>query len=198
MTFAGTVDWTDTTVSIVPGTSGVFGGGQLLAETVTILTTGTGETITATNSAGAEFGTSNSYDIDPGVLDHDTRYYWMIEAKDNYGDSTNSPIWTFRTEVYLNDPPNRPDAPDGPSFGRYLQSHTFTSSTTDPDGDLLYYRFDWDDGKYSKWIGPYESGRLAAASHAWLIQGSYAIKVQARDEHFALSEWSDPFAINMP
>ena len=135
---------------------------------------------------------------DPGELDYDTQYYWRIEAQDNYGNSSNGPVWTFRTEIYINDPPNRPDAPDGPSFGKYLNSHTFTTSTTDPNGDQIFYRFDWDDGRNSGWIGPYESGRIAASSHAWLIQGSYAIRVQARDEHFALSEWSDPYSINMP
>jgi len=135
---------------------------------------------------------------DPGELDYDTQYYWRIEAQDNYGNSSNSPIWTFRTEVYVNDPPNRPDAPDGPSSGRCRKSYTFTTSTTDPDGDHIFYRFDWGDGTDSGWIGPYESGRIAAASHAWKIQGSYAIKVQARDEHGAVSEWSDPLPVTMP
>jgi len=137
-------------------------------------------------------------DYNPGELDYNTQYYWRIEAEDNFGNSTNGPVWTFRTEVYENDPPDRPDAPDGPSSGKYLNSHTFTTSTIDPDGDEIFYRFDWDDGTNSKWLGPYKSGRLVAASHTWLVQGSYAIRVQARDEHFALSEWSDPYSVNMP
>ena len=135
---------------------------------------------------------------DPGELDYETQYYWRIEAQDNYGNSTTGPLWTFRTEVLINDPPNKPDAPDGPSFGRYLKSYTFTTSTTDPDGDLIYYRFDWDDGTFSNWIGPYESGQIVAASHSWSIQGSYAIKAQAKDEHDVESIWSDPLSISMP
>lgn len=140
--------------------------------------------------------TSTTYD--PGILDYDTRYYWRIISIDSYSNSTLGPIWNFRTEVYANDPPNRPSAPDGPPFGHYQKSQTFTTSTTDPEGDLLYYRFDWDDGTLSKWVGPYESGQTAAASHTWLFQGTYAIKVQARDEHYAVSVWSDPYSITMP
>jgi hypothetical protein len=47
-------------------------------------------------------------------------------------------------------------------------------------------------------MGPYVSGREASASHTWLLQGSYGIKVQARDDRFAMSEWSDPLPIMMP
>ena len=140
--------------------------------------------------------TTTTYD--PGILDFDTQYYWRILAEDNFGGSNSSPIWTFRTEVYSNDPPVRPNAPNGPSVGRQLQSHTYTTSTTDPDGDPIYYRFDWDDGQVSKWMGPYVSGREASASHTWLLQGTYGVKVQARDDRFAMSEWSDPFPIMMP
>jgi hypothetical protein len=34
----------------------------------------------------------------PGTLEYETTYYWMITAWDDSGDSNESPIWTFTTE----------------------------------------------------------------------------------------------------
>jgi len=60
------------------------------------------------------------------------------------------------------------------------------------DNDILYYKFDWGDGSMSEWIGPLESGEEASAVHSWDKVGFYQIKVKARDEHRAESEWSEP------
>jgi len=79
------------------------------------------------------------------------------------------------------------------------QEYTYTTSTIDPDAeDELYYLFDWDDGKFSGWVGPYDSGDTAEASHIWLEQGDYEIKVKAKDEHGVQSDWSDPLIVSMP
>jgi hypothetical protein len=40
--------------------------------------------------------TNNFYD--PGLLDYETTYYWMVTAWDDSGASNNSSIWTFTTE----------------------------------------------------------------------------------------------------
>jgi len=37
--------------------------------------------------------------FDPGTLDYDTIYYWQIIAEDEYGATTNGPIWHFATEL---------------------------------------------------------------------------------------------------
>ena len=68
---------------------------------------------------------------------------------------------------------------------------------TDPEGDQIYYLFDWGDDTDSTWIGPYPSGATAEASHAWTTQGSYEIKVIAKDEDDALSEWSDSMPVSL-
>ncbi|NOY79003.1 MAG: hypothetical protein GXO76_14165 [Calditrichaeota bacterium] len=60
--FAGTVDISDGTNTISPATSGSFSNG-LWSGSVTITGTQTGNTITVTNSAGAETGTSNAFDV---------------------------------------------------------------------------------------------------------------------------------------
>jgi len=96
-----------------------------------------------------------------------------------------------------NNPPNTPDAPTGESNGRFMTDYTYKASTTDPDGDRIMYLFDWGDGTDSGWLGPFDSGMECSATHSWKY-GSYSIRVQARDTHFAESDWSDPLPISMP
>ena len=97
-----------------------------------------------------------------------------------------------------NKPPNKPNKPSGPTSGKAGTSYTYSTSTTDPDGDQVYYWFDWGDGTNSGWLGPYNSGQTVSASHTWSEKGSYNIKVKAKDTNDAESDWSDPLPITMP
>ena len=65
------------------------------------------------------FGTSNNPQLvsasqsnasyNTGQLNNDATYYWKIVAKDNHGNSTSGPIWSFTTEtIVVNNPPNQP------------------------------------------------------------------------------------------
>ncbi len=100
--------------------------------------------------------------------------------------------------AFYSNPPNKPDTPDGPSNGKIDVEYTYNSSTIDPDGDIVFYKFDWGDGTYSEWAGPYNSGQKVSFSHTWNKQGTYNIKVVAKDIHGVLSNWSDPLSISMP
>jgi len=95
-------------------------------------------------------------------------------------------------------PPEKPSRPDGPASGSIKETYEYTSTSTDIDGDELYYLFDWGDGTYSGWIGPKDSGQAASASKKWSSQGSYNIRVLAKDEHGVQSVWSDPMSVSMP
>jgi len=97
-----------------------------------------------------------------------------------------------------NQSPDQPETPDGPASGNSGTEYTYTSSTSDPDGDQVYYWFDWDDGTDSGWLGPYNSGEIVSSSHVWDSRDSYKIRVKAKDTDGAQSEWSDPLAISMP
>jgi hypothetical protein len=95
------------------------------------------------------------------------------------------------------EPPETPEAPDGPDeWVRYIKC-TFSAVTTDPEGEQIYYLFDWDDGNFSDWLGPYESGQSTEASHAWSDLGVYEVKVKARDIWGAVSDWSEPLVITI-
>jgi hypothetical protein len=100
--------------------------------------------------------------------------------------------------VSENDPPETPSRPNGPTSGKIHREHTFTTSTTDPDGNDIYYLFDWGDGTDSGWFGSYASGETVEASHIWTEQGNFDVKAIAKDTTGAESDWSDPLPVSMP
>ncbi|VVB62217.1 PKD domain protein [uncultured archaeon] len=95
-------------------------------------------------------------------------------------------------------PPDTPQTPSGRTQGNAGVNYTYTTSTTDPDGDRVYYMWDWGDGNVTGWQGSYASGETVNTTHAWAVKGSYNITVRARDTHRAQSGWSDPLPIVMP
>jgi len=134
----------------------------------------------------------------PGTMDYNTTYYWQIVAQDSQGLLATGPIWHFTTELRPNQPPNKPVKPSGSTSGKLGVEYTYTTSTTDPDGDQVYYNWSWGDGTYSGWLGLYNSGLTASAKHIWTTKGTYQIKVKAKDVYDAESAWSDPLEVSMP
>ena len=104
---------------------------------------------------------------------------------------------SLTVNVLTNPPPNKPTI-TGPTSGKAGKSYTYSAHTIDPDGDQIYYWFDWDDGTNSGWTGPYNSGQTVSVSHIWSAQGTYSIKVKAKDTSDVESDWSDPLSISMP
>ncbi len=131
---------------------------------------------------------------DPGFLDFDETYYWMIVANDNCDYSVAGPIWNFTLRG--NVPPDDPILdPNNPNSGIKPNSYTFKASTVDPDGDNVHYWFDWGDGTNSDWLGPFASGDNCSADHIWNECGAYNVKVKAKDKFDAESDWSDSQSI---
>ncbi|KYK32414.1 MAG: hypothetical protein AYK22_09240 [Thermoplasmatales archaeon SG8-52-3] len=103
-------------------------------------------------------------------------------------------------KIWRNDPsgsPDRPVKPEGPDFGAVGIEYSFSTSSTDPDGDQLYFIWDWGDGTTSAWMGPYSSGETCVANHSWNEDGNFEVKVKARDEHFSQSDWSESSTIEI-
>jgi hypothetical protein len=103
----------------------------------------------------------------------------------------------FKTYGYIQEPPNKPSKPTGVTSGKIGNSHSFTSSTTDPENDYVFYRFDWGDETNSGWDGPHYSGDNVTLAHSWAKQGTYPIKVKAKDIYDSESVWSDSLVISM-
>jgi len=96
-----------------------------------------------------------------------------------------------------NFPPNKPSMPTGANSGKAGTSSTYSTSTDDPDGDQVWYKWNWGD-EVSNWDGPYNSGNPVTTSHTWSNQGTYAVKVKAKDTSDVESVWSDPLSVSMP
>ncbi len=94
----------------------------------------------------------------------------------------------------ISEKPNKPETPDGPTYGEIGLEYTYTTSTTDPEGDKIKYCFDWGDNTIT-WTDQLKSGENASANHTWETPGDFEIKVKARDEYGLDSEWSDPLPI---
>jgi hypothetical protein len=108
-----------------------------------------------------------------------------------------APDYPGLDDLFPNSGPNKPSTPDGSISGRVGIEYQYTTSATDPEGDQIYYLFDWGDDTDSSWLGPYTSGATAEATHLWTGQGSYEIKVIAKDESGVLSEWSDSLPVSI-
>ena len=132
-------------------------------------------------------------------LAYSTTYKVWVNATDPTGSGLYTRKWyTFTTQQQQNVPPNKPNKPSGTASGKINTVYTYTTSTTDPNGDQVYYMWDWGDGSQSSWLGPYNSGVTINTTHKWTVKGSYSIKVKAKDTFGAESPWSDPLSIKMP
>ncbi len=87
-----------------------------------------------------------------------------------------------------NSPPETPSI-QGPTSGKAGKELTYEICSSDPDGDDIYYCLDWGDGSGEICIGPYPSATCITQSHTWSSDGTYTIKVKARDTNDAESDY---------
>jgi len=99
--------------------------------------------------------------------------------------------------ILINSAPEIPDKPDGPATVRVGQKVFFSTQTSDYDGDQIYYKWRWEDGNYSDWLGPYDSGETVSASHIWKKSGNFNIRVMAKDTFEQETNWSESLIINV-
>jgi outer membrane protein assembly factor BamB len=171
----------------------------------------------------AHYGSMFQMDHAPVVADFDNDgtldvciiggYGSSVDPENNYGriyvlsagDGTGPGWLMFRHDIkhsgffcgQENRPPETPQQPEGPINGFISVLYTFTSQSSDADNDQLYYQWDWGDGTVSDWMGPYPSNSPVEASHSWVAQGAYAIKVKAKDSSNSESNWSSSLLITI-
>lgn len=77
-----------------------------------------------------------------------------------------------------------PDTPliQGPTTGKINTELTYTLKTTDPDQDSIYFYIDWGDGQKDIWLGPYQSNESIEITHTYQNEGTYEIRVKAKDQ----------------
>ena len=136
-----------------------------------------------------QFGRSHAYSKDQMVpmIDWDGgTWREIIQCCLLFGD----PAQQLRT-AHPSEPPVTPVKPVGPALGIWHVEYTYTSHSTDPEGEDIYYLFDWGDGSNSGWLGPFASGQNVIGTYTWTELGTYEVKVKARDVWGAGSSWSD-------
>jgi parallel beta-helix repeat protein len=125
----------------------------------------------------------------------DTPYEVYHHYPSPYGNKDRYPVIT--QDGWRNNPPATPCVPSGVHRGVVGKIYSFITSTTDPEGYPLYYNFSWGDRTYSGWVGPYASGALANASHAWTSPGNYHVQVKAKDTRGSESPWSPELVVHI-
>jgi C1A family cysteine protease len=131
------------------------------------------------NSWGTDWGYDGFFNIEYGGLFIEAYISWVDYQPNNQR-------------------PERPSRPIGKTEGNIDSKYYYSSSSVDPNGDQLYFIFDWGDGTDSGWIGPYESNEIVNISHIWNDKGNYEIKTKVKDTHELESEWSKPLTVSMP
>jgi hypothetical protein len=82
----------------------------------------------------------NQTTYDPGILDINTTYYWMIIAWDIVGNSASGSIWNFTTGQQANQPPYQPSNPRPEDGAINVDVNTnLRWDGGDPDGDPVTY-----------------------------------------------------------
>ncbi|TKJ48032.1 hypothetical protein CEE34_00965 [Candidatus Aerophobetes bacterium Ae_b3a] len=119
-------------------------------------------------------------------------YEVKAKAKDIYGGES---AWSAGHDIVIGQPPATPSFPSGPDSGMRDVSYSFTAITTDPDGDQIAFKFDWGDGSQSGWTSFVNSGGSASLSHSWSGEGTYQVRVKAKDAYDAESGWSAAHSI---
>jgi len=128
-------------------------------------------------------------------------YHEEIDGSDGL-ETINGQLWWYSPIIHVTtagSPPAKPSAPVGQMRGKVGLEYNYTTSTTDPDtNESLYYYWNWGDGTFTNWTGPYLSGENATANHTWAKKGTYNVTVKAKDKYNLESDWSDPSIVKMP
>jgi len=146
-------------------------------------------------------GGGSTGEIDNITVEIDTTNMLIGNHSYNVSIITIDTYGIFKVNVrVISKPPDKPSKPTGPASGKAGNEYDYSTSTTDPDGDLIWYKWYWNDpiNETSEWIGPFTSGQTMTTSHVWDEQGDYNIRVKAKDIHGEESPWSDPLTVTMP
>ena len=121
-------------------------------------------------------------------------YNITVKARDEHGAES---AWSSVHMVHINSPPSTPSKPSGPTSCSINKTCYYSTSATDPDGDLIKYGWDWNgDGTVDEWTNLKAFGTTIQA-HSWTEEGTYNVKVKAKDEYGEESAWSNSLTVNV-
>ncbi|UCD13660.1 MAG: caspase family protein [Thermoplasmatales archaeon] len=95
-------------------------------------------------------------------------------------------------------PPSKPKTPTGQIIGETNTTYNYSTVSIDPEGGKISYGWDWDSDKIvDEWTDPVDSNTTVNTSHSWAIEGTYNLRVKAKDDHGLLSDWSNYIVVMM-
>jgi hypothetical protein len=142
------------------------------------------------------FGDSASSDVQNPIHAYTSAGNYTVKLTVTDADNIVASDTTYAAIQGSSHPPSTPVV-TGPSKGKIHGNYTYSASATDPDGDALFYMFDWGDGTNTSWFGPYSSGTVVLYRHAWSNRGSFNVRVKAKDTTGLESDWG-VLPIRMP
>jgi hypothetical protein len=74
---------------------------------------------------------------------------------------------------------------------------TYTDKSGIPFDPSVEYRWDWGDGTLSEWLNGYDEGEEWTKQHIFWEEGTYNIRVRAKNSHDLKSIWSDYLTIEV-
>jgi len=123
-------------------------------------------------------------------LELDIEMTWLVNE-------TVEIIFTIVNTELINDAPDVPSAPTGTTEGSVATDYLFSASTTDPDANEVYYKWNWGNTFETDWLGPYGSGATCEETYQWPDAGTYDVTVKAKDEWDAESDWSPALTVEI-
>jgi hypothetical protein len=93
-----------------------------------------------------------------------------------------------------NHPPSAPDV-TGRLVYRPGDTVRLAATATDIDGDSLSYRFAWVDSAGGVWTANCANGEACTGTHVFTLADTYVVRVMARDNHGATSDWSGELSL---
>lgn len=111
-------------------------------------------------------------------------------------------IGTYELRVHVkvyqgdasNQAPTQPATPTGDAYCVAEMDYSCTATGTDPDGDDVYFKWDFD-GTETAWYGPHPSGTELTGEHSFGTEGTKEVRVKIKDDKDVESQWSDPLTV---
>ncbi|MDG6229599.1 MAG: C25 family cysteine peptidase, partial [Candidatus Thermoplasmatota archaeon] len=134
-----------------------------------------GEQILALGKAHQDAKEDNIYLIDRSCM------RWTYYGLNLFGDPS--------VPFIVSAPPEKPTI-QGPTYGNPGTEYTYTISCTDPEQEPVQYHIEFEPGK-GYWTDTFfDSGETIDINWVWEHQGSYVVRLKARDVHGMESAWS--------
>jgi len=132
----------------------------------------------------------NDY-LDPIIISDGGSHIIECLAVDKAGNS--------HIEQYTINMDHAPSMPTitGSSSGNPNIEYSYEIISDDIEDDQISYFVDWDDGTNTGWTDYYDSNEKITLSHIWSEQGTYIVKVKAKDNKGAISKVGT-LAVQMP